>query len=65
MMGRLETDQGRFFYVFCLEDHGPRDHLLRRIDRVLTGWKRHRIVGTDHTVTISRGTPCHILGPRS
>ena len=35
MMGRLETDQGRFFYDFCLEDHVPSDHLLRRIDQVL------------------------------
>jgi transposase len=35
MMGRLEADQGRFFYDFCLEDHVPADHLLRRIDGVL------------------------------
>jgi transposase len=35
MMGRLEVDQGRFFYDFSLEDHVPADHLLRRIDGVL------------------------------
>ena len=35
MMGRLENDQGKFFYDFCLEDHVPADHLLRQIDRLL------------------------------
>jgi len=35
MMGLQRTDQGRFFYDFCLEDHVPADHLLRRIDGVL------------------------------
>jgi transposase len=35
MMGRQTTDQGRFFYDFCLEDHEPGDHLLRRIDSLL------------------------------
>ena len=35
MMGLQTTDQGRFFYDFCLEDHVPADHLLRRIDGVL------------------------------
>ena len=35
MMGQLERDQGRFFYDFCLEEHVPKDHLLRRIGRVL------------------------------
>ncbi len=32
MMGRLESEQRRFFYDFCLDDHVPGDHLLRRID---------------------------------
>lgn len=32
MMGRLESDQRRFFYDFCLDDHVAGDHLLRRID---------------------------------
>ncbi len=35
MMGRLESDQEKFFYDFCLEDHVPSDHLSRRIDAVL------------------------------
>ncbi len=35
MMGFQTTDQGRFFYDFCLDDHVPVDHLLRRIDRLL------------------------------
>ena len=41
MMGRLASDQGKFFYDFCLDDHVPSDHLLRRIDAVLDlGWLR-------------------------
>jgi len=32
MMGRQATPE-RLFYDFCLDDHVPRDHLLRRIDR--------------------------------
>ena len=32
MMGRQETDQRRFFYDFCLDDHVPTDHVLRGID---------------------------------
>lgn len=35
MMGRQETDQRRFFYDFCLDDHVPPDHALRRIDLFL------------------------------
>ena len=35
MMGRQSVDQRRFFYDFCLEDHVPPDHVLRRIDGVL------------------------------
>jgi transposase len=35
MMGRQETDQRRLFYDFCLDDHVPADHMLRRIDRFL------------------------------
>ncbi len=34
MMGRQSADQRRFFYDFCLEEHVPADHLLRRIDGV-------------------------------
>ena len=35
MMGRQSADQRRLFYDFCLEDHVPADHLLRRIDGLL------------------------------
>ena len=35
MMGRLTSDQHRFFYEFDLEELVPADHLLRGIDRVL------------------------------
>ncbi|WP_299656368.1 transposase, partial [uncultured Jannaschia sp.] len=34
MMGRLAVQEA-LFYRFRIEDHVPRDHLLRRIDRVL------------------------------
>jgi transposase len=41
MMGRLTSDQGKFFYDFSLDDHVPCDHLLRRIDAVLDlSWLR-------------------------
>ena len=32
MMGLQSANQRRFFYDFCLDDHVPGDHLLRRID---------------------------------
>ncbi len=35
MMGRQGTDQRRFFYDFCLDDHVPGGHVLRRVDAVL------------------------------
>jgi len=35
MMGRLEDRQSSLFYDFCLEDHVPKDHLLRKIAGVL------------------------------
>jgi len=34
MMGMQATPE-RLFYDFCLDDHVPADHLLRRIDRSL------------------------------
>jgi transposase len=33
MMGPKKKMQAALFYEFCLEDHVPRDHLLRSIDR--------------------------------
>jgi transposase len=35
MMGRLNTDQGRLFYSFCLDEVVPDDHLVREIAAVL------------------------------
>jgi transposase len=35
MMGRDEKDQEQFFYAFKLDDHIPKDHLLRSIDHFL------------------------------
>src|ERR1700752_4379340 len=35
MMGRLDNRQQPLFYDFCLEDHFPQDHLLRRVAKVL------------------------------
>src|ERR1700710_985129 len=34
MMG-IQTAPAQLFYDFCLDDHVPEDHLLRRIDRFL------------------------------
>jgi hypothetical protein len=35
MMGRQDDRQQTLFYDFCLEDHVPQDHLLRRVAAVL------------------------------
>jgi transposase len=35
MMGRLNQDQGRFFYSFCLDEAVPGDHRVREIAGVL------------------------------
>jgi transposase len=35
MMGRLNQDQGRLFYSFCLDDVVPGDHRVREIGAVL------------------------------
>ena len=35
MMGRLNQDQGRLFYSFCLDDAVPSDHRVREIAAVL------------------------------
>ena len=41
MMGRLNQDQGRFFYSFCLEEAVPDDHRVREIAGVLDlSWVR-------------------------
>ena len=33
MMGPKQVAQGALFYEFSIEDHVPRDHILRTIDR--------------------------------
>ena len=41
MMGRLNGDQGRLFYAFCLNEVVPDDHLVRAIADVLDlSWVR-------------------------
>ena len=35
MMGQLADQQNALFYEFCLENHIPEDHLLRRINQFL------------------------------
>jgi len=35
MMGRLETDQGQFFYSYRLDELVPADHLVGKLDGVL------------------------------
>lgn len=43
-MGRLSGDQDKFFYDFDLNEHVPRDHLLRRIAAVLDlDWLRDEL----------------------
>ena len=37
MMGRQVIDQSQLFYLFNLEEHIPTDHLLRRINPIVTG----------------------------
>jgi hypothetical protein len=36
MMGRQTVDQSQLFYLFNLEEHIPADHLLRRINPIVT-----------------------------
>ena len=37
MMSRQTSDQRHLFYLFNLEDRIPADHLLRRINPIVTG----------------------------
>lgn len=44
MMGRLNQDQGRFFYSFCLDEVVPDDHRVREIAGVLDlSWVRAKL----------------------
>ena len=51
MMGRLTGGQEKLFYSFSLEDHIPRDHLLRGIDSHLdlSDLRRHLSEYYSHT----------------
>ena len=35
MMGSKKECQAALFYEFCVEDHVPKDHLLRSVDRFI------------------------------
>jgi transposase len=53
MMGRLNQDQGRFFYLFCLDEIVPDDHRVREIAGVLDlSWVRAELA--PHYSTIGR-----------
>jgi hypothetical protein len=58
MMGRLEARQAKLFYEFCLEDRVPADHLLRKIDAVLTS---ATCIGGLSRFTATPGAPPSIL----
>jgi transposase len=51
MMGQQKSGQERFFYSFNLEDHVPRNHLLRGIDACLdlSGLRSHLAEHYSHT----------------
>jgi transposase len=51
MMGRLQRDQGQFFYSFYLDEVVPPGHLVRRLDRDLdVGWLHNALSPYDsHT----------------
>jgi transposase len=53
MMGRLNQDQGQFFYSFCLDEAIPGDHRVREIAAVLDlSWVRAELA--PHYSTIGR-----------
>jgi transposase len=53
MMGRLNQEQGRLFYSFCLDEVVPDDHLARKIASVLDlSWVRAEL--TPHYSPIGR-----------
>ena len=69
MMGRLASDQSKFFYDFHLDDHVPSDHLLRRIDAVLDlSWLRAELspfyspIGRPSTMKNTRKTDYVVVG---
>ena len=39
MMGRQTVDQSQLFYLFNLEEQIPADHLLRRLNPIVSDWR--------------------------
>jgi hypothetical protein len=72
MMGRLNHDQGQLFYLFCLDEAVPDDHLVRQIAGVLDlSWVHYRTKYTMAYVLSNRGCrmsfvrpPAHFLTTR-
>jgi len=58
MMGERTVMQEALFYSFSLEDHVPRDHLLRSIDRFVDLGGAANICGP---ITARRAGPRSIL----
>jgi transposase len=51
MMGRLNQEQGRFFYSFCLDEVVPDDHRVREIAGVLDlSWVRAELASYYSTI---------------
>jgi transposase len=54
MMGRLNHDQGEFFYSFRLDEAVPDDHPVRTIAAVLDlSWVQQSAVASAHKVAKS------------
>jgi hypothetical protein len=57
MMGRQRRDQGKLFYEFRLEDRIPENHLLRRINVLVTTALADLHNGLEGVVTLSEIGP--------
>jgi hypothetical protein len=53
MMGRLNHDQGEFFYSFLLDEAVPDDLPVRTIAAVLDSWVQQSAVASAHKVAKS------------
>ena len=51
MMGQRGVSQDRLFYSFNLDDHVPRSHLLRGIDRFFGTSASYAIISLRSTAT--------------
>ena len=54
MMGRQTVDQSQLFYLFNLEEQIPTDHLLRRLNPIVT-----------RVLVDLRASPVDNAGPRA